>query len=679
MEEDRILELRRLLHRYNNLYYVQNAPVVSDFEFDSLMRELQDLESRHPDMFDASSPTQRVGSDLNRSFSQSEHQYPMLSLDNTYNAQEVREFFERVAGLLNEPFEICCELKYDGLSISLIYEDGVLTKAVTRGDGVKGDIVTDNVRTIRCIPLRLDPAGGWPRKFEIRGEVLMPWTSFEKLNAEREELEEPLFANPRNAASGTLKLQNPKEVSRRQLDSYLYYLLGEQLPADGHYENMMEAQKWGFKVSDHMKKCSTFQEVLDYINYWDTERKNLPVATDGIVLKVNSLRQQRNLGFKAKSPRWAIAYKFQAERALTRLDSVSFQVGRTGAVTPVANLEPVQLSGTVVRRATLHNADIIKGLDLHIGDMVYVEKGGEIIPKITEVDMESRGILLGDAVQFAAVCPECGARLVRYPGEAAHYCPNTGSCPPQLKGRIEHFVSRKAMNIDGLGPEIINQFFQAGMIRDIADLYSLSARDIARQEGLGEKSAVSILRSIENSLQVPFERVLFAVGIRFVGETVAKILAKAFKSMDALKKATVEELTQVNEIGDRIAQSIVSFFADEKNCALVQRLSDIGLKMEIEDNATDGGSDRLAGKTVVISGVFNHHSRDEYKQLIEKHGGKNTGSISAKTSFILAGQNMGPSKLEKARELGVPLMSENEFLELIDEKPTITDEPLLLF
>ena len=677
-ETERITELRELLHRYNNLYYVQNAPVISDIEFDRLMHELIDLEARHPEMYDANSPTQRVGSDLSKGFEQAEHRYPMLSLDNTYSEQEVREFFQRVSGLLNEPFEICCELKYDGLSISLIYEDGKLVQAVTRGDGVKGDIVTDNVRTIKSVPLVLQN-GNYPRNFEIRGEVLMPWTSFERLNAEREQQEEPLFANPRNAASGTLKLQNPQEVSRRQLDSYLYYLLGEQLPCDGHYENMMEAAKWGFKVSDHMKKCTTIDEVLDYISYWDTERKNLPVATDGIVLKVNSLRQQRNLGFKAKSPRWAIAYKFQAERQLTRLNSVSYQVGRTGAVTPVANLDPVQLSGTVVKRATLHNADIIKGLDLHIGDMVYVEKGGEIIPKITGVDMDSRSLLIGDPVQFADVCPECGTKLIRYEGEAAYYCPNAISCPPQIKGRIEHFVSRKAMNIDGLGTETIDLFYQAGLIKDIADLYTLKAMDICRLEGLGEKSAVSIVHGIEDSKKIPFERVLFAIGIRFVGETVAKILARAFKSMEALENATMEQLTAVNEIGTKIAQSIVSFFADERSRELVNRLKEFGLQMELAASETEGASNLLEGKTIVISGVFNHHSRDEYKALIERHGGKNAGSISAKTSFVLAGDNMGPAKREKAVELGVRLVSENEFLEMINEKvTTITSNELLL-
>ncbi|MBO6079062.1 MAG: NAD-dependent DNA ligase LigA [Bacteroidaceae bacterium] len=676
-ETERIYQLRELLHKYNNLYYVQNAPVISDIEFDGLMHELIDLEEKHPELYDPNSPTQRVGSDISKGFEQAEHRYPMLSLDNTYSEQEVRDFFQRVGGLLNEPFEICCELKYDGLSISLIYEDGKLVQAVTRGDGVKGDIVTDNVRTIKSVPLVLQK-GSYPRNFEIRGEILMPWTSFEKLNAERERQEEPLFANPRNAASGTLKLQNPQEVARRQLDSYLYYLLGEQLPCDSHYENMMEAAKWGFKVSDHMKKCTTIDEVLDYISYWDTERKNLPVATDGIVLKVNSLRQQRNLGFKAKSPRWAIAYKFQAERQLTRLNSVSYQVGRTGAVTPVANLDPVQLSGTIVKRATLHNADIIKGLDLHIGDMVYVEKGGEIIPKITAVDLDSRSLLMGDPVRFADVCPECGTKLIRYEGEAAYYCPNAISCPPQIKGRIEHFVSRKAMNIDGLGTETIDLFYQAGLIKDIADLYTLKAMDICRLEGLGEKSAVSIVHGIEDSKKVPFERVLFAIGIRFVGETVAKILARAFKSMEALEVATMEQLTAVNEIGTKIAQSIVTFFNDERSRDLVNRLKEFGLQMELAEDETQGGSDLLAGQTIVISGVFNHHSRDEYKALIERHGGKNSGSISAKTSFVLAGENMGPAKREKAQELGVKLVSENEFLEMINEKPSIVTNELLL-
>ncbi len=680
-EYQRITELRELLHRYNHLYYVQNSPAVSDFEFDALMRELSLLESRHPELSDPNSPTQRVGSDLAKGFEQSRHRYLMLSLDNTYNEQEVREWFQRVSSLLNEDFEVCCELKYDGLSISLIYQDGKLVKAVTRGDGVQGDVVTDNVRTIRCIPLVLQP-GSYPESFEIRGEILMPWASFDRLNAERELSEEPLFANPRNAASGTLKQLNPAVVAQRQLDAYLYYLLGESLPEDGHYENMMAAAGWGFKVSDHMKKCRTIQEVMDYIAYWDTERRNLPVATDGIVLKVNSLRQQQALGFKAKSPRWAIAYKFQAERQLTRLESVSFQVGRTGAVTPVANLEPVQLSGTVVKRATLHNADIIEGLDLHIGDMVYVEKGGEIIPKITGVDLDSRQMLVGDKVRFIDTCPECGAKLIRYPGEAVHYCPNTSSCPPQIKGRIEHFVSRKAMNIDGLGPETIDLFYQAGLVRDIADIYSLTARDIARMERLGEKSASNILKGIEKSRQVPFERVLYAIGIRFVGETVAKILARSLGSMTAIGNAGLEMLTGIDEIGEKIAGSIVSFFQQPANVALVERLTAIGLQMETVGRSEGQGS-ALAGKSIVISGVFEHHSREEYKELIEKNGGKNVSGISGTTSFVLAGSNMGPSKREKAQSLGIPLVDEIEFLKMIgitpDNTPNNNNELLLPF
>jgi len=679
-ERERILELRQLLHKYNTLYYVHNSPVVSDFEFDALMRELTDLEKAHPEMADSNSPSCRVGSDLSKGFQQSVHQYPMLSLDNTYNEQEVGEWFQRVKSGLDQEFEICCELKYDGLSISLVYEDGQLVRAVTRGDGVQGDIVTDNVKTIKCIPLVLEP-GSYPKSFEIRGEVLMPWTSFDRLNAEREQQEEPLFANPRNAASGTLKLQNPAVVAKRQLDSYLYYLLGDSLPHDGHYENMMEAAKWGFKVSANMQKCKTLDQVMEYIHFWDTERRNLPVATDGIVLKVNSLRQQQALGYKAKSPRWAIAYKFQAERQLTRLESVSFQVGRTGAVTPVANLDPVLLSGTVVKRATLHNADIINSLDLHIGDMVYVEKGGEIIPKITEVDLDSRSMLIGGKVEFIKTCPECGARLVRYEGEAAHYCPNSSSCPPQIKGRIEHFVSRKAMNIDGLGPETIDLFYQAGLIKDIADIYSLSVRDISRMERLGEKSALNIMAGLEKSKQVPFERVLFAIGIRFVGETVAKILAKSLKSMDAVRNASYDTLVGINEIGDRIAKSTVAFFEDPKNVSLVEKLAQIGLKMELDGQDRQQGNS-LEGKTIVISGVFEHHSREEYKDIIEHNGGKNASSISKSTSFVLAGTNMGPSKKEKAMELGVELVDEADFLKMIGEEPkkqhTNTGNELLL-
>ena len=662
-EIERIDQLREELHTHNHNYYILNAPTISDQEFDRLMRELQDLEAKHPEHYDENSPSVRVGSDLNKEFRQVEHKYPMLSLGNTYSETEVREFYERVRKALNEDFEICCELKYDGTSISLTYENGKLIRAVTRGDGEKGDDVTDNVKTIRTIPLVLH--GDYPQLFEIRGEILMPWEVFEELNREKEAREEPLFANPRNAASGTLKLQNSAIVASRKLDAYLYYLLGEELPCDGHYENLQKAAQLGFKISDHMKKCHSLQEVFDYIHYWDTERKNLPVATDGIVLKVNSLKQQKNLGFTAKSPRWAIAYKFQAERALTRLNKVTYQVGRTGAVTPVANLDPVQLSGTIVKRASLHNADIIEGLDLHVGDMVYVEKGGEIIPKIVGVDKNAR-IMIGDKVKFITYCPECGSKLVRYEGEAAYYCTNDAACPPQIKGKIEHFISRRAMDIDGLGPETVDQFYQEGLIRDVADLYTLKTSDIINLERMGEKSAENIIKGIEQSKEVPFERVLFALGIRFVGETVAKKVAKSFKSMDALADASLDDLIHVDEIGEKIAQSILLYFANPKNRDIIERLRVAGVRLEADEEDTSGHTDKLAGKSVVISGVFAHHSRDEYKELIEKHGGKNVGSISSKTSFVLAGDNMGPSKLEKAQKLGVTIVSEEEFLQMIE-------------
>ena len=662
-EVERIYQLRDELHHHNHLYYVLNAPEIDDQTFDFLMRELQDLEAKHPECADENSPTKRVGSDLNKNFEQVTHKYPMLTLANTYSEAEVAEFYEKVKKSLNEDFEICCEMKFDGTSISLTYEDGKLVRAVTRGDGTQGDDVTDNVKTIRTIPLVLH-GEGYPKEFEIRGEILMPWLVFEQLNKEREEREESLFANPRNAASGTLKLQNSSVVASRKLDAYLYYLLGENLPGDGHYENMQAAAQWGFKVSDIMRKCATLEEVLEFIRYWDVERKNLPVATDGVVLKVNSFRQQRNLGYTAKSPRWAIAYKFQAERACTRLNMVTYQVGRTGAITPVANLDPVQLAGTVVKRASLHNADIIEGLDLHIGDMVYVEKGGEIIPKIVGVDMDAR-FMVGDKIRFIDKCPECGSPLTRYEGEAAHYCTNDTACPPQIKGKIEHFVSRKAMNIDGLGSETIDQFYQEGLIHTIADLYTLKAPDIARLERMGKKSALNIIEGIRSSKEVPFERVLFALGIRFVGETTAKTLAKAFRSIDALAKASLDELMQVDEIGARIAESIIRYFADEKNRTQIERLREAGIQLEMEEQDMSEYTDKLAGKSIVISGVFTHHSRDEYKEIIEKNGGKNVGSISKKTSFILAGDNMGPAKLEKANKLGVPIMNEDEFLELI--------------
>lgn len=663
-EQDQILALREELHRHNYNYYVLNAPEISDKEFDDKMRLLQDLEQLHPEMADPNSPTMRVGSDLSKDFKQVVHQYPMLSLGNTYSESEVTDFYNRVRELLgNEEFEICCELKFDGTSISLVYEDGKLLQAVTRGDGEKGDDVTDNVKTIRSIPLVLH--GDYPQRFEIRGEILMPWVVFEELNCEREAREEPLFANPRNAASGTLKLQNSSIVASRKLDAYLYYLLGEQVPCDGHYENMQKAASWGFKISEHMRKVKTLQEVFDFINYWDTERKNLPVATDGIVLKVNSLRQQRHLGFTAKSPRWAIAYKFQAERALTRLNQVTFQVGRTGVITPVANLDPVQLSGTIVKRASLHNADIIEGLDLHIGDMVYVEKGGEIIPKITGVDVDARGFMLGDKVKFISRCPECGTPLVRYEGEAAHYCPNDAGCAPQIKGKIEHFISRKAMAIDGLGPETVDLFYQIGLVHNVADLYTLRALDIRGLDRLGDKSAVRIVHGIADSKQVPFERVLFALGIRFVGETAAKKLAKAFGSIEALEVATKEQLMEVDEIGEKIAQSVVTYFALPANIELINRLKDAGLQMEKQMEDESEYSDKLAGLSIVISGVFSKYSREEYKDMIEKHGGKNVGSISAKTSFVLAGENMGPAKLEKAQKLGIKIINEDDFLQML--------------
>lgn len=662
--KERIDQLRTDLHRHNYNYYVLNTPEISDKEFDDMMRELQDLEKEHPEYQDENSPTMRVGSDLNKNFTQVTHKYPMLSLGNTYSENEVTDFYDRVKKALNEDFEICCELKYDGTSISLTYENGKLVRAVTRGDGEKGDDVTDNVKTIRTIPLVLH-GNNYPEHFEIRGEILMPWEVFEELNREKEAREEPLFANPRNAASGTLKLQNSAIVASRKLDAYLYYLLGEELPCDGHYENLQTAAGWGFKISEHTKKTHSLEEVFEYIRYWDTERKNLPVATDGIVLKVNSMRQQKSLGFTAKSPRWAIAYKFQAERALTRLNRVTYQVGRTGAITPVANLDPVQLSGTIVKRASLHNADIIEGLDLHIGDMVYVEKGGEIIPKITGVDKDARGMLIGEKVKFITHCPECGSKLVRYEGEAAHYCPNETACPPQIKGKIEHFISRKAMNIDGLGPETVDTFYRLGLIKDTTDLYQLTAEDIKNLDRMGEKSAENIIKGIKASKEVPFERVLFALGIRFVGETVAKKIAKSFNSIEELENADLEKLTSVDEIGEKIAQSILIYFSSPLNVSLIERLKSAGLQLYRKEEDLNEYTDKLAGQSIVISGVFTHHSRDEYKDLIEKNGGKNVGSISTKTSFILAGENMGPSKLEKAHKLGIKIISEDEFLTLI--------------
>ena len=683
-DQQRIEQLRRELHEHNYRYYVQNQPSISDYDFDQLMHELQRLEAKHPELYDPNSPTQRVGSDLQSEFRQVAHKYPMLSLANTYSEQDVRDWYQSVQkGLAGEPFEVCCEMKYDGLSISLTYVDGRLTQAVTRGDGVHGDDVTQNVKTIRSIPLVLeqsDPSDlfgtpAYPREFEIRGEILMPWASFERLNAEREAVEEPLFANPRNAASGTLKSLDSRVVAARQLDAYLYYLLGEQLPADGHYENLEAARSWGFKISEGMKKVRTVEEVLAFIDYWDRERKNLPVATDGIVLKVNSLRQQRSLGFTAKSPRWAIAYKFKAERACTELLEVTYQVGRTGAVTPVANMAPVQLAGTTVRRATLNNEDFIKSFDLHIGDHVYVEKGGEIIPKIVGVDIDQRPII-AQPVQFIRRCPECGTPLVKLgegsdatvpagspAGSSAWYCPNDAGCPPQIKGRIEHFIARKAMNIDSLGPETVDEYYRRGLIHNVADLYDIDVQQI-NGDGSRTKSAQRIVNGIQQSKEVPFERVVFALGIRFVGETSARLLARHFKSMDALMNAGLEDLQEVEGIGEVMARSIISYFHNPQNREIVERLRSYGLQFELS-TANAQLSTKLEGQSIVISGVFQHHSRDEYKLLIEQNGGKNVGSISGKTSFILAGENMGPTKLQKAEKLGIRIVSEAEFLEMI--------------
>ena len=658
------MQLRKELHEHNYKYYVLNQPTISDQEFDFMMHELQELEARHPEMADPDSPTQRVGSDISTEFRQVAHKYPMLSLANTYSEQDVADFYESVRkGLGGEDFEICCEMKYDGLSISLTYVDGRLAQAVTRGDGVQGDDVTANVRTIRSIPLVLKD-GDWPREFEIRGEILLPWREFERINAEREAAEEPLFANPRNAASGTLKSLDPKVAASRRLDAYLYYLLGDGIEGDGHYENLMRARAWGFKISDGMRKVRTLQEIYDFINYWDTERKNLPVATDGIVLKVNSLRQQRALGYTAKSPRWAIAYKFKAERECTRLNEVTYQVGRTGQITPVANMEPVQLAGTTVRRATLNNEDFIRSLDLHEGDYVYVEKGGEIIPKIVGVDT-SRRDASARPVEFITRCPECGSELVRYEGEVAHYCPNDAGCPPQIKGRIEHFISRRAMNIDSLGPETVDEYYRRGLIRNVADLYDIRVEQI-NGDGSRQKSAERVVDGIAASRQVPFERVVFALGIRFVGETSARLLARRFKDIDALASATLQQLTDIDGIGEVIAKSVITYFHNPVNMEIVNRLRAYGLQMRLSNEQMQAQGTKLAGKSIVISGVFARHSRDEYKRIIEENGGKNVGSISGKTSFILAGDNMGPAKLQKAEKLGVPIVDEDTFLGMIE-------------
>ncbi|MBQ5778664.1 MAG: NAD-dependent DNA ligase LigA [Paludibacteraceae bacterium] len=659
--KNRLLELRQLLHQYNYEYYVLSQPTISDYEFDMMLKELQQLESEYPDLYDPTSPTNRVGSDISTDFKQVKHSFPMLSLGNTYSQEEVIDFLNRAKKLVPEDMEIVCELKYDGTSISLTYEDGMLVRAITRGDGEQGDDVTANVKTIRTIPLRLQ-GQDFPKTMEVRGEVLMPWNVFERLNQEREEQEESLFANPRNAASGTIKLQNSKEVSHRKLDAYLYSLLGTQLPTKTHYENLQLLKSWGFKVSDAVKVCKNIDEVFEFINYWNVERKNLPVATDGIVLKINSLAQQEELGFTSKTPRWAIAYKFQAERACTRLNSIDFQVGRTGAVTPVANLDPVQLSGTIVKRASLHNDDFIQGLDLYIGDMVYVEKGGEIIPKIVGVDLDAR-LLIGDKVRFISKCPECNTNLIRYDGEAVHYCPNQMYCPPQIKGRIEHFVSRKAMNIN-IGKESIELLYSKGLINNVADLYSLTLENLISLERWGQKSAENLLKSLEESKNVEFHRVLFALGIRFVGATVAKRITNQLSSMEAISSATIEQLMKIDDVGERVANSIVEFFSNEQNVDIVNRLKQIGLQMEGE-KSEELISDKLSGFSIVISGTFSQFSRDELKLMIEKNGGKNVSSISSKTSFLVAGENMGPSKLEKAKSLGLKILSETEFLNLL--------------
>lgn len=684
-EREEIITLRRELEEANHQYYVMNAPTMSDYDFDKKLRRLQDLEALYPDMFDPNSPTQHVGSDIveikserrkakGKGFEQVAHKYPMLSLSNTYSQEEVEDWLKK----LPADIEIVCELKYDGLSISLWYENGILTKALTRGDGVKGDNVIENIRTITSIPQRIpisDIRNPIPDFVELRGEVLLPWEAFERLNKEREEQEEQLFANPRNAASGTLKLQDSNEVAKRGLDCYLYYMLGEGLPADTHYGRLQVAKDWGFKISDTVKVCHSLEEVMAYINHWDTERKNLPVATDGIVLKVNNLALQEELGYTAKSPRWAIAYKFPAEKQLTRLNAITYQVGRTGVVTPVANLEPVQLSGTMVQRATLHNEDFIRQLNIREGDMVWVEKGGEIIPKIVAVkprtknndwtDKGNQSFLLAPYSFFPKECPECGTKLVRIEGEAAWRCPNEASCPPQIKGKMEHFVSRKAMNIDGLGSETIDLLYSQGLLKNIADIYSLTLDDIAKQERLGEKSAQNILAGIEGSKQVPWARVLFALGIRMVGETTAKKIVRRFPSIDQLQWASLEQLTAIEDVGEQIAKNVIAYFNDLNNLEIINRLREAGVQMDSPEEEQLPQSDILQGKSIVVSGVFTLHSRDEYKAMIEAHGGKNVGSVSKKTSFILAGENMGPEKRKKADSLGVALVSEDEFLEML--------------
>ena len=662
----RMRELEQYLEQCNYQYYVENNPTISDFEFDALLRELQDLEAKYPDEADPNSPTRRVGSDLTSEFESVEHRYAMQSLANTYSSEELGEWIDRITREVSD-VEFVCELKFDGTAISLCYENGVLQRAVTRGDGKRGDDVTNNVRTIGSVPMKLR-GEGYPAVFEIRGEIYMPYASFDRLNREREAAGETPMANPRNAAAGTLKQQSSQVVARRGLDCTLYHIAGDDLPFATHIENLEAARTWGFKVSEHMKVCRSRQEIEAFIAYWDTERKNLPFATDGIVIKVNSYAQQRTLGSTAKAPRWAVAYKFQAERALTRLVSVDFQVGRTGAITPVANLEPVQLAGTVVKRASIHNADQIAALDIRLGDMVYVEKGGEIIPKITEVELSERP---ADSKPFEYIthCPECGSELVRYEGEAKHFCPNSGECKPQIIGRIVHFVSRKAMDIEGLGGETIELLWENGMLKDIADIYDLNPQQLAALPRLGDKSAANILDGVRVSKSVPFERVLFALGIRFVGETTAKYIATHFRTLDAIAAATVEELSEAEEVGSKIAVAITEYFADEHNRSIVERLKSAGLKFEIEEKQRS--SNALEGKSVVISGKFVGRSRDDMKALVEEHGGRNLAAVSANVDFIVAGENMGPAKRQKAEKLGVTILNEEEFMALIDGTPAV--------
>lgn len=664
--EQRILDLRNEINEYNHQYYVLNAPTISDKEFDDKLRELQELEESYPQYFDAYSPTQRVGSDLTQGFKQVKHVHPMISLSNSYSVEEVAEFLTRAEnGLHGEKCEIVGEMKFDGTSISLIYEHGRLVRAVTRGDGERGDDVTANVLTIKSIPLQLPENGNYPDSFEIRGEILLPWKQFEALNQERAFNEEPLFANPRNAAAGTLKLQNSAEVARRNLDAYFYYLLGENLPCDTHYENMQEAKKWGFKVAPIMDILPSLDAVRDFISHWDIERKKLPVATDGLVFKINNLRQQLNLGSTAKSPRWAVAFKFQAERACTPLRFVSFEVGRTGVVTPVANLEPVLLSGTIVKRASLHNEDIIRSLDIHEGDKLYVEKGGEIIPKIVGVELSAR-IEGSKPLEFVRTCPVCGTPLKRIEGEAAWFCPNKNECRPQITGKIQHFVGRHMMNIDGIGEEVTEQLYAAGLVKNIADLYDLTEEKLITLERFKERSAQRIIKGIEDSKNVPFERVIFALSIPFVGETTAKVLADAVHNIDNLMAMNETELSSINEIGDKIAASIVEYFAIDSNRETIERLRVAGLQMSVSEEELQNKTDKLAGKSIVISGTFAHHSRDEYKKMITMNGGKNVGSISSKTDFVFAGENMGPAKLEKAQKLGIPIINEEQFLKMIE-------------